>query len=75
MTLPLLIVALVLLLLNGFFVGAEVAITAAAASRRGEVERRAAEGSRTAQLAVASMRELSFMLTGAQLGITMASLG
>lgn len=75
MTLALLLVALALLLVNGFFVGAEVAITAAAASRRGEVERRAAEGGRAAQLAVASMRELSFMLTGAQLGITMASLG
>ena len=75
MTPVLLLVALILLVLNGFFVGAEVAITAAAASRRGELERRAAEGRRSARLAVASMRELSFMLTGAQLGITMASLG
>ena len=75
MTPVLLLVALVLLVVNGFFVGAEVAITAAAASRRGELERRAAEGRRSARLAVASMRELSFMLTGAQLGITMASLG
>lgn len=75
MTVVLLLVALTLLLVNGFFVGAEVAITAAAASRRGELERRAAEGRRAARLAVASMRELSFMLTGAQLGITMASLG
>ena len=75
MTPVLLVVALLLLVVNGFFVGAEVAITAAAASRRGELERRAAEGRRSARLAVASMRELSFMLTGAQLGITMASLG
>ena len=75
MTTILLLVALLLLVVNGFFVGAEVAITAAAASRRGEVERRAAAGGRAARLAVASMRELSFMLTGAQLGITMASLG
>ncbi len=75
MTIILLLVALVLLVVNGFFVGAEVAITAAAASRRGELERRAADGRRSARLAVASMRELSFMLTGAQLGITMASLG
>lgn len=75
MTPILLVVALLLLVVNGFFVGAEVAITAAAASRRGELERRAAEGRRSARLAVASMRELSFMLTGAQLGITMASLG
>lgn len=75
MTVVLLLVALLLLVVNGFFVGAEVAITAAAASRRGELERRAADGRRAARLAVASMRELSFMLTGAQLGITMASLG
>ena len=75
MTTVLLLVALLLLVVNGFFVGAEVAITAAAASRRGELERRAADGRRSARLAVASMRELSFMLTGAQLGITMASLG
>ena len=75
MTGVLLLVALLLLVINGFFVGAEVAITAAAASRRGELERHAAAGRRSARLAVASMRELSFMLTGAQLGITMASLG
>ncbi len=75
MTAILLLTALLLLLINGFFVGAEVAITAAAASRRGELERRAAGGGRSARLAVASLRELSFMLTGAQLGITMASLG
>ncbi len=75
MTGGLLAAAAALLLANGFFVGAEVAITTAAASRRGELERRAAEGGRAARLAVASVRELSFMLTGAQLGITMASLG
>lgn len=75
MTAILILVAFFLLVVNGFFVGAEVAITAAAAGRRGELERRAADGRRAARLAVASMRELSFMLTGAQLGITMASLG
>ena len=74
MTGVLILVAILLLLANGFFVGAEVAITAAA-GRRAEVERQAAEGRRSAKLAAASMRELSFMLTGAQLGITMASLG
>ena len=75
MTVPLLLVALLLLLINGFFVGAEVALTAAAASHRSILERQAATGRRAARLAVASARDLSFMLTGAQLGITMASLG
>ena len=74
MTGVLILVAILLLLANGFFVGAEVAITAAA-GRRAELERQAADGRRSAKLAAASMRELSFMLTGAQLGITMASLG
>ena len=74
MTVVLILVPILLLLANGFFVGAEVAITAAA-GRRAEVERLAADGRRSARLAAASMRELSFMLTGAQLGITMASLG
>ena len=69
----LLLIALLLLVVNGFFVGAEVAITASA-GRRAELERAAKTGSRSARLASASVQELSFMLTGAQLGITMASL-
>ncbi len=73
MPILLLVIALLLLIANGFFVGAEVAITAAA-GRRAELERAVKSGSRSARLALASVQELSFMLTGAQLGITIASL-
>lgn len=67
-----LLIAGLLLLANGFFVGAEFALTAA---RRAKIERLAAQGSRQARAARASMEQLSFTLSGAQLGITMASLG
>jgi CBS domain containing-hemolysin-like protein len=61
-----------LLAFNGFFVAAEFALVAA---RRPRLERAAAGGSRTAASAVAGIGELSLMLAGAQLGITMCSLG
>ncbi|CAN5137517.1 CNNM domain-containing protein [soil metagenome] len=67
-----LLVAVVLLALNGFFVAAEFALLA---SRRSRIEQLAAEGSRSARSALAGIRELSLMLAGAQLGITMCSLG
>ncbi|RAY16711.1 hypothetical protein DPM19_00555 [Actinomadura craniellae] len=57
---------------NGFFVGAEFALVAA---KRHRLERAAARGSRAATSAVAGIRELSLMLAGAQLGITMCTLG
>lgn len=61
-----------LLLANGFFVAAEFALTAA---RRSRLEELASKGDPRARLALASAGELSMMLAGAQLGITMASLG
>ena len=64
--------AILLLLANGFFVGAEFALVAA---RQSKVETLAEEGNRRARLAQASMRELTLTLAGAQLGITMCSLG
>lgn len=67
-----LLVAVVLLALNGFFVAAEFALLAA---RRSRIEQLAADGDRRAQHALAGLRELSVMLAGAQLGITMCSLG
>lgn len=67
-----LLVAIALLIANGFFVGAEFALIAA---RRSKLEQLAEEGDRKAKVALRSVRELSFMLAGAQLGITMASLG
>jgi len=53
-------------------VAAEFALLA---SRRSRLEALAAAGDRRADSALAGIRELSLMLAGAQLGITMASLG
>lgn len=66
------LVGVSLLAANGFFVAAEFALLAA---RRSRIEQLAAEGDRRAQHASAGLRELSLMLAGAQLGITMCSLG
>jgi CBS domain containing-hemolysin-like protein len=66
------LVGVILLAANGFFVAAEFALLAA---RRSRIEQLAAEGDRRAQHALAGLRELSLMLAGAQLGITMCSLG
>jgi CBS domain containing-hemolysin-like protein len=65
-------VAVVLLAFNGFFVAAEFALLAA---RRSRIEQLAADGDRRARHALAGLRELTLMLAGAQLGITMCSLG
>ncbi|HVM34440.1 MAG TPA: hemolysin family protein [Actinomycetota bacterium] len=67
-----LIASVLLLLANGFFVAAEFGLIAA---RRTRIEELAASGRPSAIAALKSLRELSFMLAGAQLGITMASLG
>jgi len=69
---PALVLAVVLLALNGFFVAAEFALLA---SRRSRIEQLAADGDRRAGHALAGLRELTLMLAGAQLGITMCSLG
>ena len=66
-----LLAAVFLLLANGFFVGAEFALVAA---RRGKIEQ-LTRGSDRAAMALRSMQELSFTLAGAQLGITMCSVG
>ncbi|MDL4820527.1 CNNM domain-containing protein [Actinomadura opuntiae] len=65
-------VTLALLAGNGFFVATEFALVAA---KRPRLERAAARGSRAAGAAVAGIAELSLTLAGAQLGITMCSLG
>ncbi len=69
---PALAVTFALLLANGFFVAAEFALLAA---RRSRIEQLADSGARGARQALAGISELSLMLAGAQLGITMASLG
>lgn len=72
MTVWALVAAAGLLLANGLFVGAEFALIAA---RTSKIERLAESGDRRARVALRAARELSFMLSAAQLGITMASLG
>ncbi|WP_327090785.1 hemolysin family protein [Nonomuraea sp. NBC_01738] len=67
-----LLVTLLLLVGNGFFVAAEFALVAA---KRHRLEKSAAHGSRAARAAVSGIKELSLMLAGAQLGITLCSLG
>lgn len=67
-----LLISLLLLVLNGFFVAAEFALVAA---KRYRLEQAAATGSRAARAALAGSRELSMMLAGAQLGITVCTLG
>jgi CBS domain containing-hemolysin-like protein len=66
------LLAVMLLVANGFFVAAEFSLLA---SRRSRIEQLAASGDRRARRALAGIRELPFMLAAAQLGITMASLG
>jgi CBS domain containing-hemolysin-like protein len=66
-----LLVSVVLLLGNGFFVGAEFALIA---SRRTVVEPLAVT-SRRARAALSAMNQIPLMIAGAQLGITICSLG
>jgi CBS domain containing-hemolysin-like protein len=61
----------VLLVINGFFVASEFALLA---SRRSRMTALAEDGNRAAVAALASLRELSLTMAGAQLGITLASL-
>jgi CBS domain containing-hemolysin-like protein len=62
----------VLIALNGLFVAVEFSLIAA---RRTRIEASAGNGERGARAALASMRELPLTLSGAQLGITVTSLG
>jgi len=64
-------VAVLLILANGVFVAAEFSLVTV---DRGTVERAAAAGDRRAGGVLASLRALSFELSGAQLGITVTSL-
>lgn len=66
------VVAVVLLALNAFFVGAEFALLSA---RRSQIEPLAQAGSRAARTALRAMEQVSLVMAGAQLGITVCSLG
>jgi CBS domain containing-hemolysin-like protein len=66
-----LVAAVLLLVGNAFFVGAEFAVISV---RRSQVEP-LAEGSRRARIVLDALKHLSLMLAAAQLGITLCSLG
>jgi CBS domain containing-hemolysin-like protein len=67
-----LLAGVVLLALNAFFVAVEISLLAA---RRGIIEQRAEQGEPRAVAALQALRELPVTFSGAQLGITLASLG
>ncbi|SDE23625.1 hemolysin family protein [Nocardioides lianchengensis] len=67
-----LVVAVLLLAFNAFFVGAEFALISA---RRSQIEPRAQAGSRMARTTLRAMENVSLMMAGAQLGITICSVG
>ncbi|MFC7464101.1 hemolysin family protein [Brachybacterium sp. GCM10030252] len=62
---------LVLLALNAFFVGAEFALISA---RRSVIEPKALDGNRAARITISAMEQVSLMMAGAQMGITVCSL-
>lgn len=66
------VIGVVLLLGNAFFVGAEFAVISA---RRSQIEPMATAGSRAARTTLWAMEHVSLMLACAQLGITVCSLG
>jgi len=61
----------ILLLINGFFVGAEFAVISA---RRSQIEPRAEAGGRAAKTTLYAMEHATMMLATSQLGITVCSL-
>lgn len=65
------LIALIALIGNAFFVGAEFALVAA---RRTNIELKALDGSWPAKVTLRAMEQVSLMLAGAQLGITLCSL-
>lgn len=71
-TLTGILIGLVLLVLNGLFVAAEIGLLAAKPVR---IMERAEQGDRRAVTAQRLLGELSITFSGAQLGITMTSLG
>ncbi len=66
------LIAVLLLAANAFFVGAEFALISA---RRTQIEPRVAAGSRGARTTLRAMENVSLVMAGAQLGITACSLG
>ena len=67
-----LLLGIVLLAGNAFFVGAEFALVSA---RRTQIEPRAQAGSAMARTTLSAMENVAMVIAGAQLGITVCSLG
>ena len=67
-----LMISLLLLAGNAFFVGAEFALISA---RRSVIELRADEGGWAARITLHAMERVALMMAGAQLGITLCTLG
>lgn len=65
-------ISLFLLAGNAFFVGAEFALISA---RRSVIEPRAEDGHWAARITLGAMEQVSLMMAGAQLGITLCTLG
>ena len=72
MTVVLLLVLLLLVAINGFFVAAEFALVR---SRRGRLEALAAEGDAGVEEALEQLEKIDESLSACQVGITMASIG
>ena len=68
----LLVLLLVLLAVNGFFVAAEFALVR---SRRGKIEQLAEEGEKGAEEVIEQLDKIDESLSACQIGITMASIG
>jgi CBS domain containing-hemolysin-like protein len=66
------LVSIFLLFANAFFVGAEFALISA---RRSVIEPRAEDGGWPARVTLGAMEQVSLMMAGAQLGITLCTLG
>ncbi|HJM28479.1 MAG: hemolysin family protein [Acidimicrobiales bacterium] len=71
-TITAILVTILLVLFNGVFVAVEFALVAA---RRPKMERLAQSGNRPAKIGIELMTDLPLSISGAQLGITISSLG
>jgi len=72
MSVLLLVLLLLLVAVNGFFVAAEFALVR---SRRGKIEKLAAEGESGAEEVIGQLDRIDESLSACQIGITMASIG
>jgi CBS domain containing-hemolysin-like protein len=72
MSVLLLVLLLLLIAINGFFVAAEFALVR---SRRGKIEQLAEEGESGAEAVVGQLERIDESLSACQVGVTMASIG